>query len=185
MCDLFASFDLSYDLYGYAFVIANDIFTALNGVYTKKRLESKDVGKYGLLYYNSLFMLPLMLIVILLSNDLEEVRFYIEDDGLTVPFITCFILSCLISFLLNYSLVLCVSQNTALTTCCIGPVKNIAVTYVGMVLSGDYIFNWINFLGLNISLIGTTLYTYVAFRTAPRVRHIEYRPVEKENVLPC
>ena len=46
--------DLTFDLFAYIVVFANDIFTASYGVYTKKRLDSNDLGKYGLLFYNSL-----------------------------------------------------------------------------------------------------------------------------------
>ena len=48
--------DLAFELTAYTFILLNDLFTALYGVYTKKRLNS-DLGKYGLLFYNSVFRL--------------------------------------------------------------------------------------------------------------------------------
>jgi len=77
-----------------------------------------------------------------------------------IDFLALFLLASLCGSLLNYSIFLCTSHNSALTTSVIGCLKNVLTTYVGMFFY-DYSFNLLNFVGLNISIAGSLYYTYI------------------------
>jgi len=153
--------DLAFDAYGYLMIFINDFSTAANGVCLKMKLETKDLGKNGLQFYNALLMLPFAIVFAYLTGDLQQA--YDFNDWLDPWFLTLFSLACLCGFVLNYATVLCTHYNSPLVTACTGTMKNLFVTYGGMVVSGDYLFSALNCIGINISVLGSIIYTFVTF----------------------
>lgn len=96
----------------------NNLATAANGVVIKKKLDSKELGTWGLMFYNTLFSLPLLLAYVLYSGELPVIMAY--KQWYNPWFLFWFATASAMGFVLNFSIVHCTKVNSALTTTVIG-----------------------------------------------------------------
>ncbi|CAG09576.1 unnamed protein product, partial [Tetraodon nigroviridis] len=153
--------DLAFDVQGYTFILLNDAFTAASNVYTKKNLGTEGLGKYGVLFYNALIIIVPTALASAFTGDLHKAVEF--ADWVKAPFVFSFLMSCFMGFVLMYSIVLCSYYNSALTTTIVGALKNVAVAYIGIFVGGDYLFSWLNFIGLSICMSGGLAYSFFTF----------------------
>lgn len=158
---LAAADDLSFSVEGYSYVMLANIITAAYGVSIKQKIETVDIGKYGIMFYNALLMIVPAVILAWLVGDLHSA--YLFKHWLNPMFTLQFLCTCFMGFILTYSTFLCTQHNSALTTAMVGCFKNVFVSYLGMFIGGDYTYSVLNFIGINISVIGSIYYTYVIF----------------------
>ncbi|KAF7259537.1 hypothetical protein EG68_03255 [Paragonimus skrjabini miyazakii] len=164
--------DITFDPVGYTYVFVNNFSTAGKALLTKSRLRDQGFTSIELLYYNSVFTLPFLLVIAWITTDMSQVINYSEWTN--PMFLVYFIFSCCSAVLLNYSLLQCTHYTSALTTSIIGVIKNVLVTYAGMFVGGDYVFTPVNFTGVCISATGAVMYVWVMYRqTQVQTKRIE------------
>ena len=155
--------DLSFNMVGYVVIFFNDLFTALNGVILKKTAEEYRKSKMTVLFLNSMLSaIGVSIIILLVPGEVDRVVNF--DLYTNSSFMVYLIFASLMGSVLNLAIFLCTSTNSALTTTVVGCLKNVLTSYLGMFIGGDYIFSWLNFLGINLSIAGSLIYARATFK---------------------
>ena len=153
-------YDFDFSLIGYVLVALNCVFTACY-LLSIAKFGKQGLNTFGLMYYNNVQSLPLVIVLCYLNGDFDVLASYKYryDAG----FWTCFLFQSALAFLLNYSIFLCTNINSALATSVTGQIKNIATTAVGYFTFGDVTYNLVNVLGLAVGVVASTWYSYLKY----------------------
>lgn len=161
--------DLSFSLIGYILVGICSVATALYLILIVKVGKRTNLDTFGLLFYNNIISLPLMLIYMLLfSDEFSNVHRY--------PYITdakfwAFLLfSAAQATLLNIAIFMCTKLNSPLATTVTGQIKDLITVGFGLFVFGDVTLSGPNLLGLGVSLVGSMGFSLIKLLHARRAK---------------
>lgn len=170
---LAAMLDMQFDLWGYTATFLNNLFTSINGVMLKLKLNKLDNANadrkalqnvWGLMYLNSLCGTPLLLMFLIVFYPDTLLDAWEYEYWSSWEFQCLFALSACMGMVLQFSIFYCTRVNSALTTVVTGVLKNVVTSYAGMLDSRlGYTFNPLNFVGMNLSMLGGIMYAYLQF----------------------
>ncbi|KAI8570702.1 hypothetical protein RHMOL_Rhmol01G0056900 [Rhododendron molle] len=154
--------DLSYDSYSYAVVFISNICTAVYLASVARVGKSSGLNSFGLMWCNGLLCGPILLCWTFIRGDLElTMNFpYLLFPGFQVVML----LSCILAFLLNYSVFLNTTLNSALTQTICGNLKDLFTIGIGWLLFGGLPFDLLNVVGQSLGFLGSCLYAYCKLR---------------------
>ena len=177
-----ASDDLAFEATAYATILTSDLLTAARGVYVKSALSSAhkstadekiaapSLSTLSLLFYNAACSLVVVLPWLHYSGELASAISWTRNALANTPrpadsvgdwALTSFLLSASLGPVLQLAIFLCTQHNSALTTTVVGALKNVATTYVGMFIGGDYSYSAANFAGISISCAASLVYSWL------------------------
>jgi solute carrier family 35 len=161
--------DLTMSVPGYIFAAVCCVSTALYLILIVRVGAASKLDTFGLLYYNNVLSVPLMLVyLVLFTNEMSGVVQYPRIADPT--FWTFLLVSAAQATILNIAIFLCTKVNSPLATTITGQVKDIITISVGLFLFGDVKISAPNLVGLFLALVGSFLYSFVKYRMSSVAR---------------
>ncbi|XP_044952165.1 UDP-N-acetylglucosamine transporter UGNT1-like isoform X2 [Hordeum vulgare subsp. vulgare] len=150
--------DLSFDARGYAIVFVANITTAVYLATINRIGKSSGLNSFGLMWCNGLVCGPAVLFLTYIQGDLKTtIEFpYLYSPGFQVVLL----FSCILAFLLNYTIFWNTILNSALTQSMCGNLKDFFTVGLGWVLFGGLPFDLLNVIGQGLGFVGSGMYAY-------------------------
>ncbi|KAL3497354.1 hypothetical protein ACH5RR_040086 [Cinchona calisaya] len=145
--------DLSFEFYGYLLVFLSNITTAVYLATIARIGKSSGLNSFGLMWCNGIICGPLLLVWTYIQGDLKmTMNFsYLLSPG----FLVVVLVSCILAFLLNYSVFLNTTLNSALTQTICGNLKDLFTITLGWIIFGGLPFDLLNIIGQLVGFLGS------------------------------
>ncbi|AQK72602.1 Nucleotide-sugar uncharacterized transporter 3 [Zea mays] len=154
--------DLSFDARGYAIVFVANITTAVYLATINRIGKSSGLNSFGLMWCNGLVCGPSVLFLTYIQGDLKRTMEFPYLHSLGFQVVLLF--SCILAFLLNYTIFWNTILNSALTQSMCGNLKDFFTVGIGWVLFGGLPFDLLNVIGQGLGFLGSGLYAYCKIR---------------------
>ncbi|KAI3468015.1 hypothetical protein Pfo_024678 [Paulownia fortunei] len=150
--------DLSFDSSGYLVVFVSNIATAIYLTTIARIGESSGLNSFGLMWCNGILCGPILLLWTVFQGDLEMTMNF--PNLLSPGFLAVLLLSCILAFLVNYTIFLNTTLNSALTQTICGNLKDFFTIALGWLIFGGLPFDLLNVIGQLLGFIGSSMYAY-------------------------
>lgn len=158
--------DVTFTWTGYTLVFINNALTAAYLASIKRVMRDLNLDPISLLYYTSVISFPVILVIAILTNDIQSAYYrYVTDQELKdspffLPALACVAVS---AFCVNLSTSICTHVTSPLTTSVAGQVKNVLQSVLGF-FSWGYVPTPLNVIGLLVALGGQVSFAMFKYR---------------------
>jgi solute carrier family 35 protein len=170
-CFIAGAGDLSFDLRGYAFALASCGLQAAYLLLVEFSGAKQGVTTSELLTYNAVLSLPFIAAVVVLSGEgfaaVPALGAAMAAHG-TWRIVALLGMCSISGVALNFSMFLCTSINSALTTTIVGALKGVVATGLGFVLLGGVEPHALNVAGIVLNAVGGVTYSAVKYKERSR-----------------
>ena len=166
--------DLTFNILGYACGILSNITQSVYLLLVQRATNGK-LSTVESLQLNCINTIPLLVIICIVKGEMKEVQSYSQFTD--TIFIVVFSLAIFLGCLLNYSLFLCTSLTSALTTSVVGGLKALAQTILGLFTFGGVSHNLATFVGISMSVSGGLSYIFAKYLENKERHSVDLRKI--------
>ena len=161
---LAGSEDLQFSLLGYTFMGLNCLFTSGYVLYMRYAITNVRLPKFGMVFYNNLLSVLLLVPAILLTGELPQLY---NEAIMTHSFIFNNVLAGFLGFYLNFASLWCVGSTSASTYAIVGTVNKVPITILGFIMF-DAKITQEGVLFIGMATLGGFLYAYSKFQESKK-----------------
>ncbi|RDD39915.1 putative UDP-sugar transporter [Trichoplax sp. H2] len=161
-CIVAGMHDLSSHIFGYVNALISVVSQSIYLTLVERAGARTEFSTSSILYLNTVNCLPFQILIAIITGEIYQATTYtrLRDWRFQAVFFFAAGLGCL----LNYSLFLCTTVNSALTTSIVGVIKGLVTTIIGFFTFGGVPATTFTVAGVSINMIGAILYTYAKYK---------------------
>lgn len=165
---------MKFNLLGYSCGILSNVTQSIYLLLVQRATNGK-LSTVESLQLNSINTFPFLIMFSVIQGEIQHVTVYPYYSHWS--FIFTFVLAISLGCLLNYSLFLCTSLTSALTTSVVGGLKAMAQTALGIFTFGGVSHNAPTVVGIALSMSGGLTYIYAKYRENRKKHSIDLRKI--------